>query len=119
MKLFSPFVAMLGAALIFSSAVSADSNRDRGGRYEYPRHVKMPNNHVHITNRHHSGGNWIVPMVIGGVLGYTLAAPREESVTYVQSNPAPVVYSPQPIYQEQWVYFSDCDCQRRVLVKIR
>lgn len=119
MKSFSPLVAILGTALILSSTVSADSHRDRGVRYEHPRHIKMPNNHVTISNRHHSGGNWIVPMVIGGVLGYTLAAPREESVTYVQTAPAPTVYAPQPVYQEQWVYFSDCDCQRRVLVKIR
>ncbi|AFV98586.1 hypothetical protein B649_11375 [Candidatus Sulfuricurvum sp. RIFRC-1] len=57
--------------------------------------------------------------MIGGVLGYALSEPRRESVTYVSSVRSPVVYTPQPVYEEQWVYFSDCDCQRRVLVPVR
>jgi len=100
---------MVTASLILSSSLYADRGHDRGGWYEGPRHVKMAYPRSH--------NNWVVPLVIGGVLGYALSEPRRESVTYVTSSPA--VYVPQPIYQEQWVYFSDCDCQRKVLVPVR
>ncbi|MGA9045839.1 hypothetical protein [Sulfuricurvum sp.] len=115
MKTIRPLSALVSAVLILSVSAYADGRHNRGG-YESPRHVKMSSyNHY---NRH-SGGNWVVPLVIGGVLGYALSEPRRESVTYVSSAPSPVVYTPQPVYQEQWVYFSDCDCQRKVLVPVR
>jgi hypothetical protein len=105
MKKIQPWVALMGAAVLLASSAQA-GYYDRGGRYEY-----------HERLSHHNGANWVVPLVIGGVLGYALSEPRRESVTYVQSSP--VIYEPQPIYQERWVYFSDCDCQRKVLVPIR
>jgi hypothetical protein len=109
MKKVQPWAAVITAAVLLISSANAGGH-ERAGRYESMRHVKM-------SNHHHT--NWVVPMVIGGVLGYALSEPRRESVTYVQSAPVPVVYAPQPIYQEQWVYFSDCDCQRKVLVRVR
>lgn len=114
MKTIQPWMAVVAATVILTSSVYASGGHDRGG-YAPPKHVKMSNYSSH-SSRHH-GGNWVVPLVIGGVLGYVLSEPRRESVTYVSS--APVVYNPQPIYQEQWVYFSDCDCQRKVLVPVR
>ncbi|MFY9141862.1 hypothetical protein [Sulfuricurvum sp.] len=114
MKTFHPINALLSAVLLFSVSANADYRHDRNGRYEAPRHVKISN--YNRYDGHHSG-NWVVPLVIGGFLGYALSGPRQETVTYVRS--APVVYSPQPVYEEQWVYFSDCDCQRRVLVPVR
>lgn len=105
MKKVQPWIAIVGAAVLFVSSAHAD-RFDRGERYE--RHERMS---------YHHGGNWVVPLVIGGVLGYALSEPRRDTVSYVQSNP--VVYAPQPMYQEQWVYFSDCDCQRKVLVRVR
>ncbi|MFZ2890276.1 hypothetical protein [Sulfuricurvum sp.] len=114
MKAISSWTAGLAAVVLLSSSVYAYGGHDRGGRYEPQRHMKMSNNY---HGHHHSNGNWVVPLVIGGVLGYVLSEPRQESVTYVSS--APVVYNPQPTYQEQWVYFSDCDCQRKVLVRVR
>ncbi|MDD5052194.1 MAG: hypothetical protein PHO27_05610 [Sulfuricurvum sp.] len=87
-----------------------DYNRGGGGYYA-PRHVEMSR---------YNHGNWIIPLMVGGALGYALSEPRRESVTYIQSVPAPVVYqTQQPVYQEQWIYFSDCDCQRKVLVPVR
>lgn len=115
MKAISSWTAGLAAVVLLSSSLHASGGHDRGGRYESSRHMKM-SNYSHNGSRHH-GGNWVVPLVIGGVLGYVLSEPRHESVTYVSS--APVVYNPQPTYQEQWVYFSDCDCQRKVLVPLR
>ena len=113
MKAIRPMSALLSAVMILSVSAYAGGH-DRGERFEPSRHVKMSNNYH--GNRHHSS-NWVIPLVVGGVLGYALSEPRRESVTYVSA--APVVYAPQPVYQEQWVYFSDCDCQRKVLVKVR
>lgn len=98
---------ILASALIATTTLSAHGG---GGRYEPPRHVKV--------SHHNHGANWVVPLVIGGVLGYALSEPRNDRVTYVSS--APVVYAPaQPIYEERWVYFSDCGCERKVLVPVR
>jgi hypothetical protein len=105
MKKVQPWMAVMSAAVLFVSSANAD-RYDRGERYEH--HERMS---------YHHNSNWVVPLVIGGVLGYALSEPRHENVTYVQSTP--VVYAPQPVYQEQWVYFSDCDCQRKVLVRVR
>ncbi|MDD2781596.1 hypothetical protein [Sulfuricurvum sp.] len=114
MKTIKPWFAVMSAALIITSSVYASGGHDHGRGYASPKHMKMSNNYH--SNRH-SNGNWVVPLVIGGVLGYVLSEPRRESVTYVSS--VPVVYNPQPTYQEQWVYFSDCDCQRKVLVPVQ
>lgn len=105
MKKVQPWIVIMSAAVLFVSSVQA-GHYDRTHRYE--RHERMS---------HHHGGNWVVPMVIGGVLGYALSEPRRDTISYVQNNP--VVCAPQPMYQEQWVYFSDCDCQRKVLVRVR
>jgi hypothetical protein len=105
MKKVQSWVAVMSATVLWVSSAQA-GHYDRGERYE--RHERIS---------HHHSANWVVPLVIGGVLGYALSEPRRESVTYVQS--APVLYEPQPLYQERWVYFSDCDCQRKVLVRVR
>jgi hypothetical protein len=105
MKSLQFWTAAIAATTVLASSVYA-GHHDRGG-YSPARHVKMS---------HHQASNWVVPLVIGGVLGYALSEPRRERVTYVQS--APVVYTPEPIYREQWVYFSDCDCQRKVLIRV-
>lgn len=105
MKTIRPWMAAVTATVILVASANA-GHYDRGERYE---------RHERISNQR--SANWVIPLVIGGVLGYALSEPRRESVTYVQS--APVVYAPQPIYEEKWVYFSDCDCQRKVLVRVR
>jgi hypothetical protein len=114
MKPLRTMSAVLSAVMILSVSAYADHGNNRGGRY-------VPSQHYNSHYNGHDGGNWVIPLVIGGVLGYALSEPRHESVTYVQSvsAPAPIIYAPQPMYQEQWVYFSDCDCQRKVLVPVR
>lgn len=75
-------------------------------------------------NRHHGSHqeyrshhtNWIAPLVFTGVLGYALASQQNRTVTYVQT---PQSCPSTPAYQEQWVYFEDCDCQRKVLMRVR
>jgi hypothetical protein len=116
----SRFIPMVLAGLLLVSSANA---------HPYDRHVRMA----------HSHGDWVVPLVVGGMLGYVLSSPRNET-TYVTTQPTQVVYTSAPparvvytsapastviytqsapIYEERWVYFSDCDCQRKVLVPIR
>ncbi len=108
MKPLHLLTSVIGVSLIFSSSLYAD--RDGHGRG-----WDRGSGHTRVShNNHHN--NWVIPLVVGGVLGYALSEPRRESVTYAR---APIVYTPQPMYQEEWVYFGDCDCQRKVLVRIR
>jgi len=110
MKPLQLFTTVLASAALLSSSLYAD----RG--YEHGRGGKSHHSRTSYTNHH---DNWVIPLVVGSVLGYALSSPQRESVTYVQTVQAPVVYAPQPMYQEQWVYFGECDCQRKVLVRIR
>jgi hypothetical protein len=109
MKAVQSVSAVLSAVMILSVSAYADhGGHDRGGYYA----------------PHYGHGNWIIPLMVGGVIGYALSEPHRETVTYVQPVQPQIiyqapVYQSQPIYQEQWVYFNDCDCQRKVLVPIR
>lgn len=113
MKTLKSISTVLGAILIVSTTAYASPGHERGGYY--------PSSYHHSEGRHdHRGGaNWVVPLVIGGVLGYALSEPRQENVRYVSTVQRPVVYTSQPVYREEWAYFSDCDCQRKVLVPVR
>jgi hypothetical protein len=78
---------------------------------------------------HHGGGHyywrpgygWAVPAVVGGVIGYELAQPRQPNVVVVQ--PTPVMPPPAaPAYQAPAGYHwealldANCNCYRTVLV---
>ncbi len=93
---------------------------------------------------HYSGsgwgyGGWVAPLLFGGVLGYAVSHPAvvydgSPTVIYTtpphtmviqNSAPATVVQENNPIseetsgYEERWVYFEDCKCERKVLVNMR
>jgi hypothetical protein len=74
---------------------------------------------------YHGGGGagWIAPLVIGGVAGYVLAQPRQQTVIVqqpqvVQPLPSYVPANGEPIYQYQNIYDANCSCYQRVLVQI-
>lgn len=87
---------------------------------------------------HHSGGGWVVPLIMGGMIGYAVSRPNVVYTTTYQ----PTVYtttsrpyiiesernyvSPYPIsmpagnvYEERIVYFDDCQCERKVLINVQ
>jgi hypothetical protein len=70
-------VAVLTLALVASSAM-AEGWRHHGGHHG------------------HSSGRWIAPAIIGGVVGYALAQPRNVVVQQ-----PPVVYQPAPVVVQQ------------------
>lgn len=93
--------------------------------------------YAHGGNRGYfiSNGGWIFPFVLGGILGsavsrqtviydqqpkiiYTLPPTTiirdTEAVTYIkQSDNA---WRDTPVYEERWVHFDDCNCERKVLI---
>jgi hypothetical protein len=107
MKTLSTFIL-----LTFFLTTSAFASYNSHNRYHgsHNRHYATQ----HYEHRSHT--NWIAPLVFTGVLGYALASSQNRTVTYVQT---PQSCPSTPTYQEQWVYFEDCDCQRKVLMRVR
>lgn len=84
-------------------------------------------------------GGWMAPFMLGGVVGYAVSRPTviydaSPTVIYTtppqtmivqdRSSPSVVqettnVSTPAPVYEERWVYFEDCQCERKVLVNIQ
>jgi len=82
---------------------------------------------AHADGWHHGGGHyvyrpgygWVVPSVMGGIIGYELAQPRRPDVVYVQPvYPAPAApVMPQPAgYHWEAILDANCSCYRTVLV---
>jgi hypothetical protein len=81
--------------------------------------------------RYYDGWNgWIAPLFIGSILGYSVA---RQPVVYTTSPTVIYTNSPvgmvedryvvqddeAPMYEERWVYFDDCKCERKVLINIQ
>lgn len=73
---------------------------------------------------------WLVPFFIGNMIGYSVARQpvvytNQPTVIYTNTPPTMVEesYTVQeneaPIYEERWVYFDDCKCERKVLINIQ
>jgi hypothetical protein len=80
-------------------------------------------------------GGWIFPFVLGGILGSTVTRQNvvyDQRPTVIYTSPPrtviretiPSTYIQQsyddgldsPVYEERWVYFEDCQCERKVLI---
>lgn len=103
--LFKKIALVLGlSTTLFSSAVSA---------HEYERH--------YYRSYYHGGASdWVAPLVIGGVAGYILAQPRQQTVIVQQPvyQPLPSYVPAEPVYQYQQIYDANCACYRQILVQI-
>ncbi|MDD5211078.1 MAG: hypothetical protein PHV62_01575 [Sulfuricurvum sp.] len=94
---------------------------------------------LHAHGRSHgyyvSHDGWLFPFVLGGILGSTVS---RQTVVY-DPQPRIIYTSPpttiiretepeinvqqsddvgigEPVYEERWVYFEDCKCERKVLI---
>lgn len=70
---------------------------------------------------HHAGGygngGWIAPLVIGGIVGYAVAARPQPAPVVVQQPVIPVYPSTPPYgYHYEQVLDANCSCYRFVLV---
>ena len=90
---------------------------------------------------YHGGWGWglAAPLFIGGALGYAASRPTvvyesAPNVIYTQPQSTMVIQQSSPqmiqqttvvpnngggVYEERWVYFDDCKCQRKVLVNMQ
>lgn len=89
-----------------------------GGYYGYPGGHHHGLTRVHgYYNGHNHASEWLVPMIVGGVLVYVLTQPRN-----TPAQPQQQVYTgpgnATPVYQYQNIYDEACSCTRRVLVQI-
>ena len=108
---------ILAVALLATSTVAlADRDDFRGRGYRGYREVH--------EYHHGGGGDWIAPLVIGGVAGYVISQstqPRQQTVIVQQPPYQPLpsyVPATEPIYQYQAIYDANCNCYQRVLVQI-
>ena len=73
-----------------------------------------------------TGGDWVAPALIGGIIGYELNRPRYEPAPVIVQRPVivqqpPVVYSAGPVpplgYHYENLLDANCNCYRTVLVQ--
>jgi hypothetical protein len=65
--------------------------------------------HGHGGGYYRTGGNWVAPAIIGGIVGYEMGRPR-----YVYEAPPVVVQQPVIIQQPQVIYQQAPAQQRQV-----
>jgi hypothetical protein len=81
-----------------------------------------PYHHHGHRGGYYAGGNWVAPLVIGGIAGYALSRPQPVVVQQppvILQQPTPMPVYGQPVYQYQSIWFDDCSCYKSVLVKIQ
>lgn len=75
------------------------------------------------ASNHHTvhHGTWVIPLALGGIIGYVVGNADDPEDKY---KPAPVynVYldekrKPSYVVTEDYVYFEECDCYKKVLIK--
>jgi hypothetical protein len=65
-----------------------------------------------------NNAEWVTPMIVGGVIGYVIKSQQQRPLII---NQPPKVISPPgaaPLYQYQWVFDPNCNCQYQVLMQI-
>lgn len=74
-------------------------------------------NAQHVHNHYHGGyrGGWVAPVIIGGVIGYTM---QHHDTVIVQQQP--YIIQPQPIPPQGYHYVTVldpmCNCYKQALV---
>ena len=86
----------------FASSALADRDDFHGG-YHGGGHYE----HYYHGGGHGGGGDWLAPLLIGGVAGYVLAQPPRTVV---------VVPAPPYGYHYETVVDANCNCYRTILV---
>lgn len=84
---------------------------------------------AHADGWRHGGGHyvyrpsygWVVPSVVGGVIGYEIARQRQPEVVIIQPQPvapAPTINPPIPPFGYHWeaILDANCNCYRSALV---
>ncbi len=121
------------SVLLITAVVTTGTLFARGGYYG--------GGGYHGGGHYHGGWGWglAAPLFIGGALGYAASRPTvvyesAPNVIYTQPQSTMVIQQSSPqmiqqttvvpnngggVYEERWVYFDDCKCQRKVLVNMQ
>lgn len=111
------FLAVLALVSVSTSAL-ADGYHGR----PYPGY-RPPVIHEY-RSYHSSTGDVLMPLILGGVVGYAIGNDgRQQQQQPVIIQQPQVIQQPrinpnEPVYQYQTIHDMECDCDRRVLVKI-
>ena len=95
---------ILAIGLLFATSAFADGYYGHGLRH---------------GGHYRSGGEWVAPLIIGGVIGYELNRARQPAPPPVVYAPPPPVYTPPPTpygYHYENILDAYCNCYRVVLV---
>lgn len=71
-----------------------------------------------VINTYPSASDILLPMAVGGVIGYALADKSSSSSNSSSSKSASNVKSGEPLYQYQTIHDANCDCDKKVLVRV-
>lgn len=69
-----------------------------------------------VINTYPSASDILLPMAVGGLIGYALADKSSSSSS--SSTNSYNVNSGEPLYQYQTIHDANCDCDKKLLVKI-
>lgn len=101
------------AAITLALAATVVQAQHYHGHYPRP---ATPYYHHH----HHNSSNWITPLIIGGVVGYTLSRPTVVYPAPIQTIPPgtpAAMLPPAPInYHYEQILDAGCNCYRWVLL---
>lgn len=68
--------------------------------------------------RYYGNDNWLVPALVGGLIGYAFVRPQYIPPVYTAPvyTPPPVYYNPYPYYRYVTIWDGYCPCYRTVMV---
>lgn len=68
--------------------------------------------------RYNTSTDVLIPVLVGGVIGYFIAKPKEPQQPLIIRQAPVTIINGEPIYQYQTIFDAECQCERRVLVRI-
>jgi hypothetical protein len=123
---------LAGLMLTLSSTAFADprghyGSYSRYGNYYQPHHYSSGRTHIYNSYRGSNAVDVLIPLAIGGVIGYALNNSNNppQSPPVIVQQPAPQIIqqivdpstSSASSYHYENVYMESCACTRRVLVR--
>lgn len=104
---------LLALLLTVSMTVNADPLR---GYVEHHGGYRGP---VFVEHYHNSAGDVLVPMVVGGVVGYMISNANQPKQVIVQQPQVVVPQQTTPLYRKDTIYDTTCSCNRDVFVQVQ
>ena len=97
------------ALAIASNEAKADEHHGYHGYHGYHGPV--------YVEHHNSTGDVLMPMVVGGVVGYMISNANQPKQVVVQQ--PQVIQQPAPLYRKDTIYDANCSCYKEVFVQVQ